>query len=429
MAISMLITSVTGFLLWIVVARRMDTDQVAALTGIVNSFLLVSAFAQLSLNLGLNRYLPTAGAGSKKLVLISYVTIFVSTLVFSFVFVLTPLGATVRDELAVPVLSIFGLALIWGIFALQDQVLASLGRAPWIPVENTAYSVVRFCLIFALSGAGVGAALAAWWAPAALAVVVVTALLWWKVLPAAGRQHTALPSVRQFAKYVSVNYLSTLLATMFYSGLPILVLNSFGPTVGAAFAIAWVIIQTGDNTVSRYGTSLVISVSLDSSKTRSSVTSLMKLWLLALPGLAVLVVFAPQILSLFGPQYAEIAGQPLRLLLIAFAFRMLMIVQTSVWRAQDKNWLVAVAYFGQVAPAVICLVAGVVDSLMGLAWVITISQVLVALAMLPSLRRSLRGDPSRGDGRPNDHPGEIPVGARFGAPLHRENSQPEGATP
>jgi len=216
---------------------------------------------------------------------------------------------------------------------------------------------------------------------------------------------------------------------MFYSGLPILVLNSFGPTIGAAFAIAWVIIQTGDNTVSRYGTSLVISVSLDSSKTRSSVTSLMKLWLLALPGLAVLVVFAPAILSLFGPQYAEIAGQPLRLLLIAFAFRMLMIVQTSVWRAEDKIWSVAIAYFGQVAPAVICLVVGVVDSLMGLAWVITISQIVVALAMLPSLRRSLRGNPSPQDGRPTDDAGEIPVGAGFGAPPGRESSQPEGATP
>ena len=176
--------------------------------------------------------------------------------------------------------------------------------------------------------------------------------------------------------------------------------------------------------VSRYGTSLVISVSMDRSKVRSSVTSLMKLWVLALPGLAVLVVFAPKILSLFGPQYAEIAGQPLRLLLIAFAFRMLMIVQTSVWRAEDRNWLVALAYFGQVAPAVICLVVGVVGSLMDLAWIITVSQVVVALAVLPSLRRSLRANPSRAD----DGLGEIPVGVGVGVPPDREGSQPEGVT-
>ena len=122
--------------------------------------------------------------------------------------------------------------------------------------------------------------------------------------------------------------------------------------------------------------------------------------------------------------HGGIAGRPLRLLLIAFAFRMLMIVQTSVWRAEDRNWLVALAYFGQVAPAVICLVVGVVGSLMDLAWIITVSQVVVALAVLPSLRRSLRANPSRAD----DGLGEIPVGVGVGVPPDREGSQPEGVT-
>jgi len=394
MAVSMLITSVTGFLLWIVVARRMDTDQVAALTGIVNSFLLVSAFAQLSLNLGLNRFLPTAGADSARLLFTTYGVVFCSTLVCSFGFVLTPMGATVRTELPMPVLSIFGLALVWGLFSLQDQALAGLGRATWIPVENTAYSAVRFGMIFALSGAGVGDALAAWWVPAGLAVVIVSLLLWFKVLPLTNRQHSELPSVRQFGKYVSVNYLSTLLATIFYSGLPILVLNSFGPTIGAAFALAWILIQTGDNTVSRYGTSLVISVSLDPSGARRGVRSLLRLWLLALPVLVVLIVYAPQVLSLFGPSYAELAAGPLRLLLLAFAFRMLMIIQTSVWRAQDKNWLVVLSYFLQVAPAVIVVSTGLTDSLIQLAVVITISQVLVALAITPTLIATVRPPPA-----------------------------------
>jgi len=391
MAVSMLITSLSGFLLWIVVARQLDTTEVGALTGIVNSFLLVSAFSQLSLNLGLNRFLPTAGSGASSMLAGVYGIVAISTLVFAAVFVMTPLGDTANEYLSAPFLMIFGMALVWNLFALQDQGLAGLGRSTWIPVENGIFSLARLLVIIPLSALGIGWALAAWWAPALIAVMAVSALLWFKVLPAFAAVDRRTPTVRQFFDYISVNYLSTLLASLFYSGLPIVVLNVMGAESGAAFALAWILIQTADNTFSRFGTSLVISVSMDPSKLRASVRSLMKLLVAAIPVILVLVWLSPQILTLFGPQYAELATETLRILLIAFIGRMVMIIQTSVWRAQDKNWRVAGAYLLQVAPAVLAVAVFRVDSLVEVAWIVAASQLVVCLLLTPSLVGVLRG--------------------------------------
>ncbi|GAA0290290.1 hypothetical protein GCM10009528_03810 [Kineococcus aurantiacus] len=396
MALSMLIVSVAGFATWTVAARSMPVEEVGRLTGFVNGMMLVSGAAQLGLGLAVARFVPAAGRLAGRVLAAAYGAMVLSVLVVSAVYLLTPSGRTVTEGMPAGWLVLTGTAVLWSLFALQSQALGALGRARWAPPASAVFSAVRLGMLLVLAPMGVFAATASWWVPCALSLLVVGFLLRRGALPEFAGVEPDLPGRRQVARYAGSSWVASVWATLFFSGLPLLVLQRDGAAVSAVFAVLWVIYQTMDNVGARFGGQLIVAVAREPGALRRSVRSLTRLGALAAPALVVLVVVAPWVLALFGDRYAAEGGTALRLLAVAFAFRLVQVLQVAVWRATDRTWAVVGVQAFQLVPPVVALLTGWAASLTDLALVVLATQVVLAVPCTAGLLRVLRPRASAG---------------------------------
>ena len=92
--------------------------------------------------------------------------------------------AYLDDEATLAVSFVVALAL-WGLFTLQDAALTATRQAPWIPIENSLFGVLKLAAlpIFLVAGAVNGVYLA-WVLPMALLLIPVNLLVFRRAIPA-----------------------------------------------------------------------------------------------------------------------------------------------------------------------------------------------------------------------------------------------------
>ena len=252
-----------GMLYWVLAARLYSAATYGASYAVISTLLLISGIAQLGLGAGLNRFLPRAGMGTRRLILLSYAAVIATSIVLSLGFV--ALGGALGLEGVLgngPLLAMWAVlaAVAWSIFRLQDAVLIGLRQAKWVFIENTIYNIAKILFLWAgvqlLANAGI---VGSWFLPTPIVIVLVT----WLVFGVYTRSSRIDPApadarpltLREVATTSGGDHVGSLVAEAATRLLPVIVIAILGAATTAYFSTAWLVATTLGLVAGTYGVS------------------------------------------------------------------------------------------------------------------------------------------------------------------------------
>ena len=389
-------TAATGLLYWIVAAKAFSPHAVGINSALISSMMFLAGVAGLNLANVVVRFLPEAGRQTGRVIALGYAVTGAAAAAIATVFVAgVGTWAPRLDFVASsgPLAVWFVVATVaWTVFVIQDGVLTALGRAVWVPVENAGFSIVKLGL---LAGA---AALAprfgifvSWTLAVSMAVVVVNVLVFRRLARAvAARPARTQLSLRErgLRRYLMADYAGATAWLAAVNLLPVIVTAAAGATTNAYFALAWAVAFPLYTVGANVGTSLVLHGAADRTALPLLVRKALKQGAIVLvPAVVALVLFAPLLLSLFGPAYAHHSAGLLRVLALGTLPNLVLALTVSVARAERRMRGAVVALSAQallsLGLAVPFLHAfGVIGA--GLAWLVGQCAVAAALLVAPN---------------------------------------------
>jgi hypothetical protein len=391
-------SGILGVAFWIFAARFFDADVVGRDSVLIVSMMTLSTICQCNMVNLFARFLPEQVHPARLIVIGYAVNCGLALLIGGAAVLVLP---RVSDDLAGLGLDTaigwawIGSLMLWGIFCLHDAALTGLRHAPWVPAKNTVFGALKLvCLpVFATIGLGYGIFMA-WVVPMALLLVPVTVV----VFVRACRRHVPAevvddggfrsPAVRRF---IVLDYTASVFIQGLYTVLPLLVIAVLGSSENAYFWIPFTLITAVD----MMSLSIAMSMTVEGAFVQSRLTTLArtavrKFAVLVLGAAAVLIVAAPLILAPFGPDYVEHGTGVLRLLAIGVVGHGVIELYLGVARVRQQGRGLALLGIARcVLALVFCAVLGERFGIMGVAAGWSLMAVLVALAVLPSVLRTL----------------------------------------
>jgi O-antigen/teichoic acid export membrane protein len=346
---STLATSLLGVAFWIVAARKFPAASVGINSALVSSMAFLSNVAGLNLANGFNRFVPTAGRRTRRLVLVGYALTVALTAIAATVFVVgTSLWAprlsfitTHHSEAAWFVVA----CMIWTIFVLQDAVLTGLGEAHFVLIENTVYGLLKLALLVALAASAARFGIfAAWTLPLIVLVLPVNVLIFGRLVPQRSGEPIEEIDASTIARNIGVDFLSVLMMTAMLGIIPLLVLAVDGARANAYVALAWTIAYPLHLISMNVGMAMITEASRAPEHLREYARRTIAHALrIVAPLAAVTIVLAPYALRIFGPDYARQATRPLQLFALAAIPNVFVVAYMSIARVQRRMWLVVAA--------------------------------------------------------------------------------------
>jgi O-antigen/teichoic acid export membrane protein len=397
--LSTVATSAFGVAYWIVAARAYSPRALGEGAAAISTMLMLSNFAQMNLFHGLTRFIPIAGQATGRLVGYSYAASAGAALLLGTGFVLV--APRVSDNLSFLETGLLGGAafvasvVLWGVFALQDGVLTALRRAPWVPVENALFGLVKLGLLVAFAGVFVsGGIFASWNVAVLMAVVPINVLIYRRLIRrrSTAKEPAAPLSFQGVARFVGVDYIGSLLLQTYTTALPLVIVATLGAGANADFYVAYAIIASVDLLSANLATSLLVEGAHDEDRLREYTRRVLQRSTLLLVGIILfLELAAPYLLKVFGDGYAQDSTTLLRILALASLPRMLNIVYMGAMRVERRVGRVVMLQ-AAISVLVLSLTLALGSEIgvngVGLAWLC--AHCAVALTLLPWLRRTLR---------------------------------------
>ena len=392
------VTSLLGFLYWIVAARTYTPVHVGlSSTAIAVVQFLAGLAGQPSIANALTRFLPRAGPAATRLTLLAYgVAAGAGALVSALYIGAThlPLGVpVVLGQSWILALALGASVVVWCVFALQDAVLTGVRQAVWVPLENGLYGVGKIVLLVALAPVTPEYGIVVSWAlPALVLLPPVNLLIFRRLLRRHATAGEGDHGGRTVTRFIGGDYLGSIFALAAVDLLPVLVVARLGPAATAYFYLPFLIVYSVELVAVNLGVSLTVEGALDRSRLAEVAASVFRrIAALVVPVVLVLLLVPGLVLSVYGPAYAEQGSDLLRLLALGVLAKTVTTISFSLARVERRV-------------ARIALVQGVLFVLlMGLAWVLMgtmglngvglaylITQVVVAAAVLPVVLRTLR---------------------------------------
>jgi O-antigen/teichoic acid export membrane protein len=387
-------TALFGLVFW-GIAAQYPAAEVGRSSAVITTATSISSLASLAVGLLFTRFLGSTGARSMFVVAAGYGVTAGTALLLSGGYVLffadPEVLVTDLDALLFPVI-----AVVLSIFVLQDWVLIGLRGARWVPIAQFAYSALKLGLLalFALTFWRDGI-VTAWVVPAALAVLVVSAVLFVRVLPRRpppAEGATALPSRRALGGLFAAEYATGATTVIVPLVVPLIVVAQLGAEANAYFALPWIVAQAVTTLLWNICSSYMVEASNDRSAEPALMFRTLKLMaLVAGGGWLFLVVAAPFVLGVLGPDYAEQGTPVLRLVACALPFAVIWDLYTSTLRIRLQMARVVVLQ-AVVAVTVIGLAAVLAGplGLTGVALGLLCAEVLAASIVSVPLYRIVR---------------------------------------
>ncbi len=400
------VTSVLGLAYWILAAHLYTPAEVGIGVAAINLMqFLVGVGGQLTFQAALTRFIPHAGRDSARLALLSYGLGGGAGVVVSLAYIA---GLHIH-ALGLPVVLgrswILSVALgvsvtVWCIFALQDAVLTGIRQAVWIPVENGLYGIGKLVLLVALAHVtrqyGI---FVSWTVPALIAILPVNWFIFGRLLPrhiATKADQPTTVTFRTMSRFMGGDYLGSLFFMSTETLLPVLILARLGKASAAYFGVIYVIIYALDLVTVNMGAALMVAGAIDRAALRSAAaTAVGRLALVLVPAVAVLLLFAPQVLSIYGHDYAMHGTGLLRLMGAAVLARAVTSFYIALCRVERRVSRIALSQ-GALFASIVGLSWWLMGhlGLNGLGVGYLISQVAVAAALFPAILKMLAPGPA-----------------------------------
>ncbi|HEY7362403.1 MAG TPA: hypothetical protein VH642_16415, partial [Streptosporangiaceae bacterium] len=321
-------TQILGVLYWIVAARTAPAAVVGRNSAAIYMMLFLAGVAELNLMSTLVRFLPTSGRRAARFVVSVYAAsaAVAAVLGLGFLLVIPMVEPQLGFLRASPVLAAwFVVSVVTGaIFVLQDSALTGVRAAPFVPLENTTFSLLKLAMLFPLVGLLPQSGIyVSWTAAIALAVIPTNIYLFGRAVPRHLKQRsypvpTSPIRFSEIRGYAVPDFFAAFFLLASTALLPLLIIDRLGPAAAGHYALAWVIGYSLYLVSMNMGSSLVVETAADQSAIRDralrSITHLAKL---LVPVVILLVAAAPYVLAVFGPGYVRADVTPLRLLVLA----------------------------------------------------------------------------------------------------------------
>ena len=403
-------TSVLGLLYWILATHLYSRAEVGLGNAAINLMQLLAGIGgQLTFAAALARFIPRAGRESKRLAFFSYLLAGSAGVLVSLVYIAV-IHIHVGFMSRVPAVlgqswilaaALGGSVTVWCIFALQDAVLTGIRQAVWIPVENGLYGVAKIGMLVALAHVthryGI---FTSFTLPAFIALFPTNYFIFRRLLPrhmgagagaALGAGDPVGISVRSIRRFMGGDYPGTVLFLATGTLLPLLIVARLGAGEAGTFASVYPIIYALDLVTVNLGVALMVEGARDRSMLRHHAgTVVRRILAIVGPAVAILLLFAPRVLAVFGHQYAVKGSGLLRLLALAVVAKAVTSLYIALSRIERKVGRIAMAQ-----AALLVSITGASWWLMGRFGINGVglgylaSQVVVALCLLPSIFKIL----------------------------------------
>lgn len=406
--ISSAVSAIIGLVFWVAAAHLTSTTNLGRSSAEIAAVALLTQLSGLSYGATFERFIPVAGARTRQFVARGYATCAALALVISMGYVFSGLGHNfIRSGFVwrgLFVISVVG----WTVFVLQDSVLVGLRSARWVPVENILYSLTKLAVlpVFIVWSASQGIFLA-WMFPVVWLIIAVNWYLFKRRIPEHQERNESsekLPSMRQLFSLSGARYAGLLVSVMTTSITTLVVIDRLGAVANAHYYIPAQISMGATLALSGIMRSFIVETSSDPGAIRrfARITLRTTVALLS-PVIVIGVVFAPQILGLFGGSYATQGATLLRMLLLSVpAVAITSFYAAFAWIDRRVWWLA----IREVASAIIFF--GVMLALLGHLGIVAVGiaslveSAAQAFFFLPILIRRYRAainDPSSKGGR------------------------------
>lgn len=355
LTLASLATSALGAAYWSLAGLRYDVATVGRNYSAISMMMFLAGVSQLNLADVLVRFTPSAGRNTRRVILFAYLAAVCTALVASIGFVL--LAPRLSPGLAFlhrPAAGgVFVLATVtYAIFALQDGALTGLRRAGWVLAENALFSVAKLVAVLVLSlAASTDGILVSWMIALLVSLAFTNTYLFGFAVPAREAE-LKLPdaiqptdSTKGVVRYTALTYLGGLF-WLAVSTLPqVLILNTLGASASAYFSISWVITTMLYVVSANMGSSLVVESAGDPRRLGKAVRTVLRhAGVLLLAAVAGLVLAAPLVLRLFGPDYPSHATELLRLLALSALPNLVTATALASYRVHRRLWSFVVVY-------------------------------------------------------------------------------------
>lgn len=333
---SSIATGALGFVFWALAARGYSAAEVGRASAIISSATLVAILANLSLGSLYERFLPVSGAHGRRYVRWGMLVVIGAALTFGAVF----LAVGPREQLftgSAEAVLFPGFVAVLAIYAIQDQVLIGLGRARSIAVKNVTQSVCKLVAVAALIPLATGSAIVwAWVCPAA----VISAWFAVGVIRPETLRRTgppALPQRRELLQFFASSYAISAVGIVVPLLVPLIIVGMLGTETNAYFSMCWLVVNTVGVLIGATAAPFIATASTPGTDLRSATTrfALMSAGA-AVAGAVVLLVGAPLVLGIMGPDYAAEGTDLIRLMALTLPSVALLTIYTALARLQRR---------------------------------------------------------------------------------------------
>ncbi len=390
-------TAATGLLYWILAAHTFSTHAVGLNFALISAMTFLSGLASLNLPNIIVRFLPESGNRTLARVVCAYAVAAALAACAAVVFILgvgswTPRLGFLRSDHGLQAWFVFS-TIAWCLFVIQDSVLTALRRAVWVPVENAVFSLLKIALLAAAATAAPRYGIFVSWTIAMLVSVAgVNFLIFTRLMRRTGLGPLRAVDVRNraFASYFAADYACSMAWQANLYLMPLVVTAVAGATTNAYWALAFTVAFPLYGVAMNFGTSLMLHATID----RAALPALARKTAIQgarvlVPAVALLLLVAPLLLSLFGPGYAHHGTTVLRLLALGALPNFVIVLSVHIARVQRRLRRAVIALgadaliaLGAATPLVHAMgVTGV-----GIGW--TAAQCIVATGLLLTWRSS-----------------------------------------
>ncbi|MCB0209645.1 MAG: phosphotransferase [Anaerolineae bacterium] len=392
-------TSGLGVVYWMLAARTYTTEAIGLNSALMSAMIFLANLSQLNLMNALNRFIPSAGRATSRLIMSAYLISAVVAVISSLAFIWgieiwSPTLGFLKTN-PVHILWFVLATVTWCIFVLQDSALTGLRQATWVPIENLFFAIAKILLLVAFAAAlPLYGIFASWTVPVLLLLVPINLLIFRHLVPRHIQTHSdkAEPIVlSQLTQYVAGDYFSSLIWMATTNLLPLMVLELAGATANAYFFLAYTIAYSLYLVSRNMGMSLIAEAAADQAKLDEySYRTLAQTTRLLVPIVVVLVIGTPYLLQLFGKDYSTEGTSLLRLLCLSALPNIVTSLFISIARVQRRMMklvivLTVLSTLTIGLSYVLLQIYGIVG--VGFAWLF--SQTIVAIALLVTDLRSM----------------------------------------
>ncbi len=340
-------SGVLGILYWYFATHATTQKLVGRAAAEIAAVTLLSTLSQLSFGQVFQRYLPGAGTRAKDFVLTAYSICVGLALVIATSY--TALGFANRffePSLEWSVLFVFTVAL-YTIFGLQDYVLVSLRVSRWVAVENNLFGIAKILLVVPLAAYATGQGIILSWSIPLIATVgVVNWYIFRRRLPYYFRESTRdepLPTLKHILGLAIPQYTTTILSVFSTSVVALIVIARKGAIENAYYFLAAQIAAAPTLLLWNVSRLLIVEAAHEPDELR-------RLARQAVTAMSVVVVitmgfgitFAHQILSVFGATYANHGTTLLRLFLLSLPGAAVAAIYVALAWIDHRLWYVMV---------------------------------------------------------------------------------------